>query len=295
MREYTLEDYNRVINLRKKSLGSLKISKKLGFSRGTVESWINCGRKPYRFSEKRIQACNSKENVKRLRKLSKRSQPLAMEKTREIDTKPLKNKRIDKNFAYILGVVLGDGHITKRRIILSAVDKDFVKSFKNSLEEWSGYKTKFYQRSIKPSGKIKKRMPKWVCYLDAIKIVNFIKNFKVRNLEKQKQKIYFLKGFLDSEATFSKDCELVVYNTNLEKLELVNEFLKILNLRNRINEDTIRNIKGNQIFYYYLKVLREARYLFYQKIGFNISRKQKRLRERVEKTAVDKYEKFNIN
>lgn len=295
MERYTLEDYNKVLALKKEGLGSLRISKKLGFPRATVEGWINCGRKPYYFSEKRIKACNSKKNIKRLRKLSKKSQPLAIIKARKVNIKPLKNKKVDGQLAYVLGVLLGDGHISQGRIILSAIDKDFVRNFKSNLEGWSKYEARFYWRKIKVSGKIKRRKIQWVCYLDAVEIGKFLRNFDINKLKKKKEKILFLRGFFDSEGSFSKDYELIAYNKDYKKMGVVSKFLNDLGLENRINRYTVKNINGKSILYYYLKIIGKSRYLFYQKIGFSIQRKQERMRNWVEKIAIKKYKGENTN
>jgi len=291
MKNYTLEDYNTVLGLRKEGLGSLRISKKLGFPRATVESWINCGRKPYYLSEKRIKACNSKENIERLRKLSKKSQPLAIVKARKINTKPLQNKDIDRDLAYILGVLMGDGHLSQRRTVLSAIDKEFVENFKDSLERWSKYKARFFSRNIKVSGKIKRRKIQWVCYLDSVEIEKFLKSFNISDLRKPEYKVYFIRGFFDSEGSFSKDYELIAYNKDYGKVKFVNKLLNDLGLDNRIKKYTVKNIKDDSILYYYLKVIGRARYLFYQKIGFSIQRKQRRMESWVEEIAAKKYGK----
>jgi len=289
MKKYSLEDYNGAIKLRKKGFGSLRISKLLNLPRPTVEGWINQGRKPYYFSEKRIKACNSKKNIERLRKLSKKSQPLAIKKARKLNTKPLKNSKLTFELAYILGVLNGDGHVSQRRIILSAIDKDFVQTFKKNLEQWSKYKSRFYSRLIKTDDKIKKRKIQWVCYLDSIEVERFIKNFDYKKLRKNIDKVNFIKGFFDSEGSFSKDYELIAYNKDYKKLKLISQFLSDLGLDNRIRTYTVKNINKVNIKYHYLKVLGKARYFFYQKIGFSIQRKQKRFEKWVQNIGQRKY------
>jgi len=289
MRAYTLEEYNKSIELNKKNLGSLRISKLINISRSTIEGWINNDRKPYFFSEKRINAQKSKENLERLKKLSKISQPLAVQKAREKNIKPIKNESITKELAYVLGVILGDGHVSQRRVILSATDKDFVITFKNNLEKWSGYKTRFFSRFIKLDKKIKNRKIQWVNYLDSVKIEYFIKNFNYEKIKDDQNKISFIKGFFDSEGHFSKDYELIAYNKDITKLNLISSFLSDLGLENKINTYTTKNINGNNIHYSYLKIIGKSRYLFYQKIGFSIQRKQRRLKEWIKKIGKDKY------
>ena len=183
MRKYSLKEYGKVIKLKDKELGSLRISNLLNIPRPTIEGWINQGRKPYYFSEKRIKACTSKENIKRLIKISKTSQPIAVAKARIVNTKPIKNLEITDELSYILGVINGDGHVSQRRIILSAIDKDFVQTFQKHLEKWTCYKTRLYSRLIKLDNKIKKRKLQWVCYLDSIEIEKFVKNFDYNKIQ----------------------------------------------------------------------------------------------------------------
>lgn len=207
----------------------------------------------------------------------KKSLLLAIEKARLVNTKPLKNKKLTSELSYVLGVINGDGHVSQRRIILSAIDKDFVKNFKYNLDKWSKYKSRFYSRLIKTDNKIKNRKLQWVCYLDSIKIENFIKNFNYNNLKDVNHKIQFIKGFFDSEGSFSKDYELIAYNKDYSKLKLISNYLFDLGLNNQIKTYTVKNINNKLIKYHHLKVLGKSRYLFYQKIGFSVQRKHKRL------------------
>ena len=295
MRNYDLEDYKKAIALKIKGLGSLRISKKLDIPRPTIEGWINQGRKPYYYSEKRISACTSKENIERLRKLSKMSLPLAREKAREVNTKKIKNKDLTIELAYVLGVLKGDGHASQRRVILSAIDKEFVLEFKRNLEKWSGYNSRFYSRLIKAEGKIKNRKLQWVCYLDSVEIERFLNGFDCNKIEGDSKKIQFIKGFFDSEGSFSKSYELIAYNTDYKRLSKVSQFLNDLGLQTRIRTYTVKNINYDDIPYHYLKVLGKSRYLFYQKIGFGVERKQKRLETWVQKIGLRKYTEVNKN
>ena len=219
----------------------------------------------------------------------KESLKKAIEKARIKNTKPLKNKKITKEFSYVFGVLLGDGHISNRRITLSATDKDFVENFKFNLEAWSKYKSRFYSRSIRTDKKIKKRKLQWACYLDSIEIEKFIKNFNINKINSKSKKSNFLKGFFDAEGSFSKDYELIAYNTNLKLLELVSKFLADLSLKNQIKTYTVKNINGIKIQYHYLKVTGESRLRFYQKIGFSIQRKQEKLMSWAQKIGLRKY------
>ena len=207
----------------------------------------------------------------------KKSLLLAIEKARLVNTKPLKNNKLTSELAYVLGVINGDGHVSQRRVILSAIDKDFVENFKKNLEFWSGYKSRLYSRLIKTDDIIKNRKLQWVCYLDSIKIEKFIKTFNYDKIRRANHKIQFIRGFFDSEGSFSKDYELVAYNKDYNKLKLISDYLFDLVLYSRIRTYTVKNINGKLINYHHLKVFGKSRYLFYQKIGFSIQRKYRRL------------------
>lgn len=289
MNYYNLDQYEEALKLKKDGYGSLRISKILKIPRNVIEGWINQGRKPYYFSEKRIASCNSKENVERLRELNKITQPKAVDVARIKNTKPLKNKKITNELCYVLGVILGDGNASQRRLILSATDKDFVLTFKKNLEKWSKYKATFGSRYIKPDEKINKRKLQWFCYLNSIEIEKFVNNFNYEKIENSLHKINLIRGFFDSEGSFSKDYELIAYNKDYNKLRRVSEFLTDLGLNNRIKVYTVKNINNVCIQYNYLKIIGEARFMFYQKIGFSIERKQKRLETWVHEIGHDKY------
>src|SRR3989338_9883950 len=99
---YSLEDYYQAMELHKKGYGSLRISKILKYpTRSAIEDWINKGRKPYYFSEKRINACNSLANIKRMRFMNKITQPKAVRISALLRTKQLPDKA--KNLTPTLG------------------------------------------------------------------------------------------------------------------------------------------------------------------------------------------------
>jgi hypothetical protein len=288
--KYNLSQYNQAMKLKEQGLGSQRIAKILKIkSRNTVEGWINKGRKPYYFSEKRIAACNSKENVERMRAMNKITQPKAVEAARIKNTKPLKNNKLTSNFAYVLGVILGDGNSSQRRVILSATDKDFVLAFKSNLEKWSKYKSTFSSRRIKDDDKVKNRKLQWVCYLNSIEIEKFVNNFDYSKIKKNEHKAALVKGFFDSEGRFTEDYELLAYNSDKLLTDQISQYLTDLEIKNKISTYTVKNINGKEIQYNYLKVPGKSRYDFYQKVGFNIQRKQKELERWVLKIGQSKY------
>lgn len=286
--KYSLEEYNKAIKLHRQGYGSLRISKILGYkTRSAIEGWINKDRKPYYYSEKRIRACNSKENIERMREMNKVTQPKAMRISAELRTKrlPESAKILNEDLAYILGVAYGDGHISvkQRRVILSVTDKDFALKFKETIERWSGFKARFFTRLIKLDEYIKNRKIQYVSYIDSIKASSFLKNFDLNFLRNSEDKIKsaFVKGFFDSEGTVSKkQTGLSCSNTNINLIYLIKTLLNSFGIEPKINiakTRPIRNHPGNRPIYILHIHKMESILKYYNLIGFNIQRKQERL------------------
>lgn len=281
---YTLEQYTKAIKLKKQGYGSLRISKILGFkSRSAVEEWINRGRQPYYFSKKRIKWSNSKENKERIRKLNKITQPKATKISAELRTKrlPESAKKLSPKLAYILGVVYGDGHVSvkQRKVILSVVDKDFALTFKNNIENWSGFKARFYVRIIKTDDKVRNRKPQYCCYIDSIEASKFIKNFDLELLTNSGDvlKRNFIRGFFDREGYASK-YEINIANTDKGLSEFVSNLLTSLRISNSIiSRTSFSKLSNKDITMYQIRIIREGRKIFSKTINSSLKRKQERL------------------
>ena len=290
--KYTLEQYNKAIELKGQGYGSQRIANILRIKRrGAIEDWINKGRKPYYFSEKRILACNSIDNIKRMRAMNKLTQPKAVQISAELRTKrlPKDASKMTKELAYILGVVIGDGHVSvsQRRVILSATDEDFVYEFKKSLEKWSGFKARFFSRYIKPSNGIKRRKLQYVSYIDSKEASLFLKKFNLYSLlnESEMVRSAFLKGFFDSEGYAAlEDIKVQCSNINRMTIILVKKLLNSLSIDSRINFSKTRKIGNYEAgkMVYILSLYKQKSVLdYYNKIGFSIGRKQRRLEGQV--------------
>jgi intein-encoded DNA endonuclease-like protein len=284
---YSLEQYNQAIELKAQGYGSQRIAKILGLSRrGAVEDWINKGRKPYDFSEKRIAACNSKENVERMNKIT---QPNAVKISAELRIKrlPESAKEVTEDLGYILGTVYGDGHVTtkQRRVILSVTDKEFSLEFKRVLEKWSGFKARFFPRKLKPDKYVKKRKLQYVVYIDSKEASEFLDNFDLNNFKKANEKIKgaFLRGFFDSESSAHKKRGLSCYNTDYSLILISKELLNSLGITltiqcRKTNLGRFNSVKPCYKLYIAKK---ESIIKFYDHVGFTIHRKQQRLIDQV--------------
>lgn len=294
--KYSLEEYNKAIELHKQGYGSLRISKILGYkTRSAIEDWINKGRKPYYYSEKRIQACNSKENVERMRAMNKLTQPKAMRISAELRTKrlPESAKRLNEDLAYLLGVVYGDGHVSvkQRKVMLNVTDKDFSLKFKETIEKWSGFKARFFTRNQKPNKYIKNRKMQYVSYIDSVEAAIFLKNFDLNLLINSEDKIKsaFVKGFFDSEGTVfnvekRNTTGLACFNTKYYLINLIKIILDSLDIHSSMHIRKLYSFEGyiTNKNYYILGIYKKESILkYYKLIGFNINRKQERLVKQV--------------
>lgn len=287
--KYTLDQYNLAMQLKRQGLGSQRIANRLGLKRrGAVEDWINKGRKPYYFFEKRIKAANSIRNIERMRKMNRITQPKAVKVSAELRTKrlPKSAKKLSKELAYVLGVVYGDGHVSVKqgRVILGATDFDFVSNFKSTLGKWSGFKTRFFKRIQKPDRYIKNRKVQWVTYIDSIEASRFLDSFDLNLLLDAREEIKsaFLKGFFDSEGSVSKKSSVVVYNTDEKILKFVEKLLKSLDIYTDLHYKRVKSFdRKKDIDYFWLHINKDNRLNYYNKIGFSIQRKQDMLQNLV--------------
>ena len=282
---YTKENYDKAIELRNKGYGSLRISKILGFkSRSAVEEWINRGRQPYYISKKRIKWSNSEKNKERIKNLNYITQPKAVKISAQLRTKrlPESAKNLSQELAYILGVLYGDGHISikQRRVILSVIDKDFALEFRNTIEKWSSFKSRFYTRNIKTNNKIKNRKIQYACYIDSIEANKFLKYFDINLLNNSNNhiKVNFLRGFFDSEGHISNSNEIIIYNSNYNLSIFVSNLLKSLNIKNKIRSTTnLNNLTNKMLTMHNIKILIDGKESFAKKISSSLKRKQEKL------------------
>jgi len=193
------------------------------------------------------------------------------------------SKVIFSDFAYVLGVILGDGYITLPKngggyIGLNVKDEDFAEAFKKSLDEWSGKKCRLYfYRDF------------WRVYLHSVAVAKFLNNFNINKLLSFSEEIKcaFLKGLFDSEGSLHyKQKRIRFYNSdnnliNLTKIIL--ESLGINHIKIYKRKEEIHILHGRKFLVkpvYSLAICRRKNIqLFYDKIGFSIKKKQEKLEE----------------
>jgi len=194
-----------------------------------------------------------------------------------------KIQKITKEFAYILGVIYGDGYCRSRKsggeIILKVKDEDFAIYFKNCLEKWSGLKAKL---------KCKDDFFHTVLY--SKERADFVLNFKLNSILKAQKEIQFnfLSGLFDSDGgILGKNLKnrriakrwIHFSNNNKEIIDLVSTILNKQKIKYFISS-RIHSGFGSKKLQYEIKIynLKDLFY-FYNNIKFNIGRKQKKLKE----------------
>jgi len=191
-------------------------------------------------------------------------------------------KELTLEKAYILGVVgPGDGFIEYRkdngvyRIVLEAVDSNFIKYFVFCLEKVYGIKPKI--KVLKPRNfGINKTFRVRLSSKQAVEdILSYNANFKestwtvpiaIKNVSKE-TKAKYLQGFADSQGSVSIDSkQIILCNQNLEGLKEIEELF---------NDIGIKNISYNKngILLYNRKNIE----IFNELINFNISYKRQKL------------------
>lgn len=142
-----------------------------------------------------------------------------------------------EDLAYILGVLKGDGYVTKNgyqyNVCLQSISKNFVSSFETSLKNIGLHPCKIYhdRRGIYHSV---------AC---SLQFVEFYKNLSMSRLKEliAGYHSHFIKGLYESEGTLfirgqTANFELNIANSNLELLKIVSRYLFYKNIRNSIGK-----------------------------------------------------------
>lgn len=213
-------------------------------------------------------------------------------------------KNLSPNFAYILGVCLGDAHISvkpgKKGVTLRVKDKDFALNFRNYLKDWSRRIPYFYEDDKKF----------YIVRLYSKDIAEFIHEFNLKNilLASTEIKCYFLRGLFDSEGGVGisnldeprkASRHIGFYNSDRKLIHLVSEILKQLNIKHRINSRICSGFGSKKLQYEIIITGFKNILQFEQFINFSIERKIEKLntllKSYVKFSHVDKINIFNNN
>jgi intein-encoded DNA endonuclease-like protein len=179
--------------------GSTTLAKKYGVNPTTIQKWL---------SHK-----NRQQEVRALIKLKNwdilKAREEVQEKAAELKSLKLKKKvklRFDESFAYVLGVICGDGYVSEYSVRLECQDINFAKNFLKKGKQAFGIQASF-------SGKRKKAGLYRVVFYSR-DLANSLRSFyktRCKDWEIPKKimqgseglRIGFLKGFVDSEGHVS--------------------------------------------------------------------------------------------
>ncbi len=194
--------------------------------------------------------------------------------------------KVSKEFAYILGVVYGDGHShiiednhgSSGTITLGVTDKDFALNFKNQLEKWSGLKARYW---LNKEGENEVNLYS----VDAARIIDKFNLNKILNWKKEFQ-FEFMKGLFDSDGGVTggnldnrKYAKRWVHfsNNNLMLLRLVKWVFKKMKIKYSISR-RIKSGFGSKKWQYQMQIYNlKDMFKYYKNIGFSIKRKQNKL------------------
>ena len=221
-------------------------------------------------------------------------------------------------FAYVVGVFLGDGSIRlpKGEMRLNVKDKEFATKFKDSVEICCNIRGRFIERS---DDRINKRVTKYQVNFNSINLAKFIQNYKdkkqyINDFNIKEQQIEFLRGMYDSEGNIFYNekkwhhCQIRIVSTNKELLQYIYNLLNGLGFDLR-NTSLVISVKKGASMYneftdktYYLNndtwrinlSSRENVIKFKEIIGFIINKKQQILNEVYKNIGGNKNEKMCI-
>lgn len=217
---------------------------------------------------------------------------------------PNKNyKKLTPERAYIYGVMCGDGcvftgvvHKDKWKynlyvINLAVKDKDFIEEFIRCVKDVYGITPSlYYQKRNKAN---KKWSDIWIAkitrkevYLDLSRYDFGTQNWKVPRevLKSNNDNITnsFLKGFYDSEGSVSKGLRsfsVSAHSTNKKGILMVKKLLKSGGINStKIFEDCRPFRKSKTLFSFFI-IRKKDLEIFLNRVGFNIQRKQNKLKE----------------
>ena len=235
-----------------KEMSLSKLAKRFNLSREGLK---------YRFDQKQIKIrssaeMTSKENKKRAKKINL-------------------GGKLDHNFAYVLGVLYGDGYVSSQGIHLQCIDKDFAEAFSKAVGNWLCGKcvvrryfhkksnTTFFRVDFYSGDLVRwlnKRFGSFYCKEFVIPYSFILKQNKIFV-------VAFIRGLFDSEAYWGLGFGLI----NKKALTQIREIII------ELGYNPTKIVRGSTAYYFRLNSYLD-REKYCNEIGFNIKRKQEKLR-----------------
>lgn len=181
------------------------------------------------------------------------------------------------HLGYIIGVALGDAHLSMKHINLTVTDKDFIEYFAYCLKS-IGFEPKIYYDSILKSGKQRNQHR---CVVNNKKLCTFLRSICNVNWCKSQSKdiqLYILKGLWDSEGCIQLNKTISFSNTKLEIAELYSYLLlNVIDIPSH-NHKGISKLGNYEVICYHIYFGKKLyRKIFMDTVGVTIGRKRERL------------------
>jgi len=204
----------------------------------------------------------SKSNIEKLKRISKKTMRIL----------PDHAKQVSPALGYIVGVLLGDGYLSKRYISLHVKDLDFAKFFIDQFKQWCNIAPPIYHYKSYYEAKIG--------FTEACTFLkSLVSDLSWIDKSDKGIKRMILKGLWDSEGSINKSF-IGFVNTNEEVALLYQKLCKELGIKT-----TFHNYKK---FYFVRIFRRENKIKFFNEIGITIGRKRERFLKIISKPPIYK-------
>lgn len=188
----------------------------------------------------------------------------------------------NKEYFYILGVLLGDGNIMPDRIRIAVKDKDFILKCQRCIQKCLGEKRTI--KKIRNKGFNNKGRNSYLYHIAfystiTSKIIqqDLKELYKLKNKEKL---IAFLEGIYDSEGCVDKDrirVRLIIRSFSMKTIELISIFLTYLKINFKVRTFKAKS-RGIIREYIIVDINGIDCIKFHRNIRFSIKRKRERLK-----------------
>lgn len=273
--EERVKIYREALRLHAEGYGCRKIAKRLKIGLSTVKDWVAGRCSPYGPEP-----------------------PAGLPAPRPTKHRPRITELVPSpELAYVIGAVLGDGTATHdgnygKVIALKAKDEEFVREFARCLTKVLGRENPVKVRFWKTCGLFVARARSAALYrllrkpADIDKLRSYIEHC-------DDCVAAFLRGFFDSEGTISGHGEISIVNTDLGMIRYVRRLLGRLGIE--VRGPRLQKPKGTPMYFpgrreaykkrdcFVMRIRKHCNPTYYQRVGFTITRKRRRLEKYLEK------------
>lgn len=191
------------------------------------------------------------------------------------------SKTPSEDLAYVLGVIHGDGCLSKCHhqyaIILHVKDECFARTFANSLEKLKFHSNVYTSKNYRTNTMIYRAVVYSKQLYEWFKSLNLPETKKLLKTRGMKQK--FIRGFYDSEGSLSIDKygnrkpQIVMGVTNKKLIKFVKSLLEDLDFSPKLFKRKSFGLREQPFMMFYLRVQRSQSKRFLLEIGSSIPRK----------------------